>query len=351
MLHVRCLFTLRAVIGIGVGIVVAAVAPLHAQSASEAGALGEMPLPGGLRGALAAIDDRAAADRSQFLLDFIRRSYDTPIRVKSDPRDPPLRALLARLDPSNQTAGGPFDALTASGPSVAHPGNGTLNGAAVSPATLPLPLPAAIWIDVVFRGRATPQTLSAAIVRSRNASLLYYGLLSLDDPTRAWLATRPDLIADLAERHPAAFAAAAPGLRIVNAALVLPGGDDAEPAWKALVGRRTTEPVEYVRTLLAQGEGRLALLLRRDVAVDARADAVRPQPRRAGRRRSGVGCAPAVRRLRHARTGVAYRGARLLAARAGPDPARRRSPRGRGRPADRAGHAPLLERRLRRRHR
>jgi hypothetical protein len=247
VLHVRRLFAIPAVFGMGL-IVASAAAPARAaasaaaqagnvagpQSAPAPGGLGEMPLPGGLRAVLAAIDDRAAADRSQFLLEFIRRFYDTPIRMKSDPRDPAVRALTARLS-SHQTG-------VSTGP----------------PQTLPLPVPARIWIDVVFRGRATPETLAAEILQSRSASLLYYGLLSLDDATRAWIETQPDLITDLTERHPAAFAAAAPGLRIANAVLAVPGGEAAEPAWQALVGRRATEPAEFVRALVAQGGGRLA---------------------------------------------------------------------------------------------
>jgi len=193
VLQVRRLFALHAGAGVGLAIALALARPAEcgvqaqagsdaaAQSISAPGALGEMPLPGGLRGVLSAIGDRAAADRSQFLLDFIRRSYDTPIRVKSDPREPMMAALAARF--ATQKTAIP-------------------NG---SPETLPLPLPPAIWIDVVFGGRATVQTLAAQILQSRSASLFYYGLLSLDDATRAWLATEPALIAEVAERHPAAF--------------------------------------------------------------------------------------------------------------------------------------------------
>jgi hypothetical protein len=247
VLDARRLFALHAVCAVAIAAAAAAAArpatgaarahagySAAAQIDPAAGALGEMPLPGGLRGALAAAGDRAAADRSQFLLDFIRRSYDTPIRTKSDPREPLLRALVARL----------------ANPETAAPVG--------SPETLPLPLPAAVWIDVVFGGRATYENLAAQIVQSRSASLLYYGLLSLDDATRAWLATQPDLIADLSERHPAAFAAVAPGLRVVNDGLRVPGGDIAEPAWQALVGRRPAERVEFLRALMAPGDGRLA---------------------------------------------------------------------------------------------
>lgn len=215
--------------------VIAFAGVARAQQMDVPGTLSEMSLPGGLRGALAAIGDRGTADRSQFLLEFIRRSYNTPITSKTDPRDIVLRSLVDHLDVSSRQS-----------------------ERAGSPETLPLPLPAAIWIDVVFGGRATSQNLVSAILRSRSAALLYYGLLSLDDTTRAWLATQPDLVADLASQHSAAFVVAAPGLRVTGTVVRVPGGELAQPAWEALVGRRANEPADFVRALLAQDDGRLA---------------------------------------------------------------------------------------------
>lgn len=198
----------------------------------DPGVISEMPLPGGLRAALAVVDDRVAPDHSLFLLEFIRRSYDAPHGPKGDDRTASLQSLLARLD------------ATATG--------------APSTETLPLPLTPGIWIDAVFGGRATPETLLASILRNRNASLLYYGLLSLDDATRAWLATDSRLIADLALRQSAAFAVAAPGLRVANGVVRVPGGATAEPVWHALVGRSSRDPDDFVRALVSGGEGRLA---------------------------------------------------------------------------------------------
>lgn len=231
MIRARTLSALHAVC-IGVFVF---VSPALAQHADLPGIVSEMPLPGGLRGALAAVDDRGAPDRSQFLLEFIRRSYDAPHGAKADERDAVLQALLAQLDRSS-LPGAASDARE----------------------TLPLPLTSALWIDAVFGGRATPETLASAILRSRNAALLYHGLLSIDDPTRAWLATQPQLLSDLASRHSAAFVAAAPGLRVSSAVVRVPGGERAEPAWQALVGRRVNEPADFVRALLAQADGRLA---------------------------------------------------------------------------------------------
>lgn len=211
--------------------------PAGAQHASAAGALSSMPLPGGLRGALDAIRDHVPADRGQFLLEVIRAHHNTAVVTKTDPREAPLRTLLARLDdPAQAAAGGSDD-------------------------TLPLPLTPAIWIDAVFDGRATPSSLAASILRSRNASLLYYGLMSLDDPTRAWLAASRELVVEIAARHAPAFAVAAPGLRLKQGALSLPGASLAEPAWEALVGRPAGEPASFVRALLTEREGRLAWFL------------------------------------------------------------------------------------------
>jgi hypothetical protein len=229
MLRARRSIVLHTVFGL-----ILAAGPARAQNAQHPGAVGEMPLPGGLRGALAAIDDGAAADRSQFLLEFIRRTYDTPIIAKGDPRELRRRLLLAHLT-RHQT--------------------GVPTGA---PETVPLPLPAAIWTDVVFGGRATSHGLAVQILESRSAALLYHGLLSLDDGARAWLATQPDLVAELASQHYGALLVAAPGLRVADAVVRVPGGELAEPVWQALVGRPANEPAGFVRALLTQGEGRLA---------------------------------------------------------------------------------------------
>jgi hypothetical protein len=194
-----------------------------------------MPLPGGIRAALAVLDDPVSPDRSQFLVEIIRRTYRSSSATKDDTREAALKPLIARLDAAGQS-----------------------NAADSAADTLPLPLPAQLWIDAVFEGHATPRTLAAAILSSRMASLLYCGLLSLDDDTRAWFADKPRLISDLATRHAAAFMTAAPGLRIAGGAVRVPGGKDAEAGWQALVGRNPTDPEGFVRSLVSQRDGLLA---------------------------------------------------------------------------------------------
>ena len=212
-----------------------AVVLIGSAGATGAGAqatVSEVPLPGGLQAALAAIGDRTPPDRAHFLAEFIRRTYDRPVASKADSRAVALESLLAELNA----------AAAQSGPAE----------------TLPLPLSDRIWIDAVFGGRATPHTLVSAILQSRNAALLYCALLWLDDDTRAWLAGEPALLSELASGHAAAFLAAAPGLRATAAGVQVPGGEPAAPAWRALVGRGPEDPAGFVRALVASDEGRLA---------------------------------------------------------------------------------------------
>jgi hypothetical protein len=209
--------------------------PTYAQAPTSPGAVSEMPLPGGIGPALALLNDPGAPDRSQFLLEIIRRTYRSSVATKDDAREAAVRPLLARLDAASR----------ADTPDT-------------STDTVPLPLSPSLWIDAVFQGRATPRSLAGAILGSRSAALLYYGMLALDDDTRAWFAGKPGFIAELASRHAAAFMTAAPGLRISGGTVRVPGGKDAEPAWAAVVGRDVAEPESFVRAVVSQRDGMLA---------------------------------------------------------------------------------------------
>jgi hypothetical protein len=214
-----------------VGVIVL-VGSAHAQSADGRSTVSEVPLPGGVRAALHAIGDETAPDRALFLIEFIRRTYDSPFGPRQDRREMILQSLLARIEDASATTG--------------------------RSETLPLPLSPRIWIDSVFGGRATPETLVSAILRSRGAALLYHGLLSLDDDTREWITGQPALLAELASGSAAAFVAAAPGLRVSAARLHVPGGSLAQPAWEALVGRAADPPADFLRALIDADDGRLA---------------------------------------------------------------------------------------------
>lgn len=204
-----------------------------AQDLTAAGAdgrLGDVLLPGGLRAMLAAIRDQSAPDRSQFLVEAIRRTHHSPLSPNGVRTDilVPMLAHLNRWQATSEAA----------------------RGAAGPPDTLPLPLPMKIWTDTVFSGQVKPDALVAAILRTRNAALLYVGALSLDEPTRAWLATQPKLIALLVKERTAAFTFLAPALRVANGRVDVPGGEPAVAAWEALVGQKVTQPAAFIRALV-----------------------------------------------------------------------------------------------------
>ena len=232
MKSVRLYLAFHALLGVSL-----LPASVRAEGSQAPAALTEMPLPGGITAALEVLKDPVPPDRAQFLVEVIRRAYAMPITVRSDPREVALRALLVHLD-REQRANRPSSAVT-----------------------LPLPLTPEIWTDAVFGGRVQPDTLAAAILESRNASLFYYGLLSLDGPTRVWIGSQRNLVAELAARYAPAFAVAAPGFRVAGDRVRVPGGQPAESAWEAIVGRRLNEPAEFLHALLSANDGRLGYFL------------------------------------------------------------------------------------------
>ena len=101
MLRARC-FPAFSALAVCAAVFVGAV---HASAGAEhTGALTDVPLPGGLTAALAVVDDRVVGDRSQFLLEFIRRTYSTPAGPKTESRDATLRALLVHLEKAARPA-------------------------------------------------------------------------------------------------------------------------------------------------------------------------------------------------------------------------------------------------------
>jgi hypothetical protein len=240
VLHTRC-FLLLGVLLIG-GYGPAGMA--GAQPPDRRESLSDVVLPCGVRAALGAIGDRSTPDRGQFILEITRRLHQMPAGPRIEPTDT-LPTLIAHLDRCGAAGG-------AAGGAAAERATGEPGGE-----TLPLPLSASMWVDTVFGGRVNPARLAAAILESRNASLLYVGLLSLDEATRDWIAGQPELVGELATQHAAAFTLVAPGLRVTNDGVQVPGGQEAEPVWEALVGRSTKRPVEFVRALMVADERHL----------------------------------------------------------------------------------------------
>src|SRR4029450_7940055 len=90
-------------------------------------------------------------------------------------------------------------------------------------------------------------------VSSPGGSLVYCALLALDPPTRDWVASNASVLTNLTERQSAALLLAAPGIRIGDGIVRVPGGTAAAPIWQALVGRPPSEPVAFVRAVISAG--------------------------------------------------------------------------------------------------
>jgi hypothetical protein len=223
----------RALLGVPFAVMLLAPAVVPAQERAERDpTMSAVPLPGGLAAARAALND-SLADPSALLLDVIRRSFETPVGTKGLRRQEALKPLL----------------------DVFH---GARGGVPPPVDVVPLPLTPAIWTSAIFGGRVLPGSLLDELLRSPSASLMYCALLALDPATRQWFESNPALLTEITERHAPAFLLASPGIRVANGSIQVPGDAAALPGWQALVGRPVTEPVDFVRALLASSDGRLA---------------------------------------------------------------------------------------------
>ena len=137
------------------------------------------------------------------------------------------------------------------------------NAAAASdgrPASVPFPLPSAVWSRAVFRHTVPAGQLAVAVLSDRRATLLARGLAGLDDETLNYFAEHPALVTFLYERASAPFAAFGGVLKIREGRLVPPGGPDAVPLWEAAVRAPVSAPETFIRLLFGEFEGRLAYL-------------------------------------------------------------------------------------------
>jgi hypothetical protein len=126
---------------------------------------------------------------------------------------------------------------------------------------VPLPLDAGAWAGIIGGADEGSGSLLMALVGDRRASLLYYGLMSLDAPTRAYVGAHRSLLEALLEgNRPAIFASLARGIRVRGGSIDVPGGAEAAAAWEVLLGRRTAEPEPFILELLDRSGGRAALL-------------------------------------------------------------------------------------------
>jgi hypothetical protein len=127
---------------------------------------------------------------------------------------------------------------------------------------LPSPLPLDVWARVVFERPLPARAVFGAIVRDRQAALLFHGLASMTAPTRAFIAARPELLRHLYRDLPGAVAAFGGAFRVDAAGrVVVPGGADAAELWEALADERLDQPEKFARRVFERDNGRLAYFL------------------------------------------------------------------------------------------
>ena len=211
--------------------------PALAQGLADQATISSLPFPGGVAAARAATGDTSHADGGQFVVDVIRRSFQTPMSMRGLRRESAIHPLLDHLERARK--------------------------AATRPAAdrWPLPLTPPAWIGSILDQRASQDTLLSDILRSPSASLMYCALLSLDDPTRQWLAEHPAVLAEVAARHAPEFLIAAPGLRIRDNVLKLPGGAAAAAAWESAAGRPAADPGEFIKAVMARSDPALSYMI------------------------------------------------------------------------------------------
>jgi len=214
-------------------LIVAAFLPLNGRAAAI---IEDVPVPGSTTALANALGVDPAPDRARFMHEITRLVYDT-----SEFRTPSVAAFLLSIRQPPKNAGPPLG-----GPNTAD--------------AVPVPLSPDTWADAVFHRRVTRDTLVAAIIADRNASLLCHGLTKLDDATLEYFAAHPSLLTRIYERSAPLFAAFANSIRIRDNRAV-PAGDDAAAAlWEFVLNEKTTRADRFFTALLESNDGRLAYL-------------------------------------------------------------------------------------------
>jgi hypothetical protein len=137
--------------------------------------------------------------------------------------------------------------------------------AGAGPLTL---LPATTWTALLKP--AGGESLAAALVRNREAMLLYHGLAGMEDETLRWIDSNPDLLRQLLDRGAPAFAFAAPAIHLEAGVVTLPGGPAARQAWEQAVGASAAEPHAFLLRLMQRDGGRMAWMFSVLQALDDR---------------------------------------------------------------------------------
>ena len=126
---------------------------------------------------------------------------------------------------------------------------------------VPLPFAADAWARLPTPPDAGPGNQVTALLSDRQASLLYYGIMSLDAPTRAFVGAHPSLLGELLKgNRPAILASLGRSIRIRDGVIDAAGGPEAARLWQDLLGRSASQPEPFIVALLDREAGRAALL-------------------------------------------------------------------------------------------
>jgi hypothetical protein len=198
----------------------------------------DVPVPGGIASVAQAIGIAVVPDQARFAAELVRVLYDRQERMSADSK---VRRFIAYLKTAERS-------------------ESTSNGGVTSPAErVPIPLPAAVWTEVL--GRPVPSArLFGVLMSDPAAALLVHGLAALDDQTLGFLAKHPAVVRRLYEDGSSAFAAFAAHLAVHDNRVTPPGGDQAVPLWETLLGEKATRPDRFIGQLFTRDGGRLAYL-------------------------------------------------------------------------------------------
>ncbi|HSK10043.1 MAG TPA: hypothetical protein VK911_10735 [Vicinamibacterales bacterium] len=234
-------------------LLVVLAAPLQAQVMGSAPGQPLMEVPGGVAELSQRLGIGGHVLRAQIPLTAIRLLWEVP--VGADPASDKRRVET-----------------------LAYLGGAGVEGLQTGQASdlVPAVLPPEAW-SVLLGEAGAGRALFTSILADREAALLYYGLASLDPPTRQYLLAHPKLLGDLRDRRRAAvFATLGRSFRVRRHAIgnpvkggqdsrshphiEVPGGAEAVPLWEAVAEERASDPAGFMLAVLQKDQGRLALL-------------------------------------------------------------------------------------------